>query len=55
MSTFASTLCRHSARLAWAFLTLLASQPAHRYPWMARPATTPGSDPSFRKLPKNGV
>jgi hypothetical protein len=51
MSTFASTFCRRLARLAWAFLYLLDSQPAHRYPWMARP----GSDPSFRKLPKNGV
>jgi len=34
MSTFASTICR---RLAQAFLYLLAAQPAHRYPWMARP------------------
>jgi hypothetical protein len=55
MSTFASTICRRLARLAWAFLYLLASQPAHRYPWMARPGTAPGSDPSFGKLPKNGV
>lgn len=54
MSTYASSTCRRLARFAWAFLYLLASQPAHRYPWMARPRTTPGADPSFRKLPKNG-
>jgi hypothetical protein len=54
MSTFASTLCRRLARLAWAFLYLLASQPAHRYPWMARPAP-PGSEPDFWKFPKKGL
>ena len=42
MSTFASTLCRRLARLAWAFLYLLASQPAHRYPWFARPGKIRG-------------
>ena len=33
MPTFASNAVRHLARFAWAFLYLLASQPAHRYPW----------------------
>jgi hypothetical protein len=46
MSTFASTTSRRLARLAWAFLYLLASQPAHRYPWMARPTNKPGSENS---------
>ena len=35
MPTFVTTTARHLARLAWAFLYLLASQPAHRYPWFA--------------------
>jgi hypothetical protein len=34
MPTFVTTTARHLARLAWAFLYLLASQPAHRYPWL---------------------
>ena len=33
MPTFVPTTARHLARLAWAFLYLLASRPAHRYPW----------------------
>jgi hypothetical protein len=37
MSTFAVTARCCLVRLAWAFLYLLAAQPAHRYPWMARP------------------
>jgi hypothetical protein len=55
MSTFASTTCRHLARFAWAFLYLLASQPAHRYPWMARPGAAPGSEPDFGQLLKKGL
>ncbi|MCS0616689.1 hypothetical protein NX783_28515 [Massilia kyonggiensis] len=47
MSTFASTLCRRLARLAWAFLYLLASQPAHRYPWIARPGKIRGQSTFF--------
>jgi hypothetical protein len=37
MPTLVKTTSRHLARLAWAFLYLLASQPMHRYPWLARP------------------
>ena len=37
MSTFAVTARRLLVRLALAFLHLLAAQPAHRYPRMARP------------------
>jgi hypothetical protein len=36
MPTIVTTTTRHLARLAWAFLYLLASQPAHRYPWFNR-------------------
>jgi hypothetical protein len=35
MPTFVTTTARQLARLAWAFLYLLASRPAHRYPWFA--------------------
>ena len=47
MTTFASTICRRLARFAWAFLYLLASQPAHRYPWMARPEKNRGQSTFF--------
>jgi len=36
MPTLVTTTVRHLARLAWAFLYLLASRPAHRYPLFAR-------------------
>jgi hypothetical protein len=35
MPTFVTATARRLARLAWAFLYLLASRPAHRYPWYA--------------------
>jgi hypothetical protein len=50
MSHFASNTVRSLAR---AFLYLLAAQPAHRYPWMARPGKIRGQSTFSDRWPSN--